>query len=315
MYIDKEIRFAFSKATNGNDEQGQIKLTEAIHQECPDLIESKEPTWAKFGFWSHVAFIGDYVVKAPKFKGYVYQKEFEEECLYLEKLKNIDLAPNVIHIGKNYNFCVMQRMPGILLTKSNIKIIPEHKERIVKTLIKFSHDLSKALPEKNYPKEKIIDKEFILSEVHDIEQEFTTPYFQKTLGEARYKEYTNLMKTMKQFYIQHEPVMCHADLKDDNIMVNKKDPGEVTGVIDFGDVRKCVSPETFFGLTSLGFEFQTLFQKYYSPHTTIKQIFNIPAASKALQKMWGLTQTPDNITDTQLSTADNLVAQCKIPSI
>lgn len=312
MPNNEPIRYAFSKAANNNGEPEQLELMKAVHQECPDLlIKGKEPTWAEYGFFGHVAFVGDYVIKSPKFKNTLSLHEFDEECAYLEKLKDIDLAPNVIHIGEHFNFCVMQRMPGELLAKVPDKKIKKHKERIIATLVKFSHDLAKALPIEDYPEEKTFDKEFILSETEEIQEQFTTPYFQKTLGEARYREYSNLMRVMEQFYTQNKPVMCHADLKDDNILVNPKDPGEITGVIDFGVISKCVSPEVFFGLRDLGVSFNSLFSKAYRPH---KSNFNVLDASKALSNMRFFTEFPDDLTNKDFAQTDDLVAQCKMPS-
>ncbi len=313
----ESLKYAFSKATDiHGDPKGKVLLLDALYQEMPELI-GLDFTWPIQGMVGHTAFIGDYVLKAPNADNLFITEnplsDFQKECEYLKKLEHISLVPNIVHIGEKFNICVMQRMPGVELQNIKVKKTQEQDEQIAASLAKFTYDVSVSLSIEKYPKTPFVEGD-ILDKITAVEKGLLSYDFIDVWGDFRHYNYTSTIKAFKEMYKKSKTIIFHNDLNAGNILVDPKNPGEVTGIIDFGLIKKCRLPEASEAIERLGENIHSLFNDAYRPYKSSNKEYDTLAMLKAFNEIVLAVKYPDMTTENELDRTDDLVEQAMMSS-
>ncbi len=309
----KRLAYAFTKEGELKEE---LDLIVAVRREFPELAKVQE-YWPTQGDYGHVAFLGDYVIKSPNPKEYSNINkavtEFKKEFAYQQKLSHLSLVPKIINISERFNICVMQKMPGVALEKTNhYNMKDDQIEKIAKTLAQFCSDISKALPAEDYPEEPIQDKDFeLIEKIRYIKNKLEETALKTFLGNERHKEYTALVNAMGELY-KEEPIMSHCDLSDSNILVNPNKIDEITGIIDFGRLYKCIAPEKHPSLNNLGINIREAFDRTFYKVRNNKNGYSISAMDTAFEYIYYTVSEPEVTSENLIKTTDALVIKSKM---
>ncbi len=235
--LNVQSKYAFTRIDNAYIKPASKRLfSYAVRRECPDLRNLKVSWPAAQGGYAHILFLEHAAVKTPK---HVYLGgfcdsflAFKNECNHLAKIDH-PLVPKIIHLGQIYNFLAMDRMPGVAVADVKHKMNEEQFFRVAQTLVNVKNCLKEQLPAKDYLYGDEHDK-FIPSDINNIRRIIKTEKSRLHWGEHRYKSYMQILQACEDIYTSADPSAYHGDLNLGNVLVNEKDYGEVTAVIDFG---------------------------------------------------------------------------------
>ncbi len=291
-YKNLEHMFAKSTTMSLAHEKEALKVIDIARSELPDLRGLKV-IWPEQGVFSHVAFIGDYVIKSPKENKCITSIKlttagFRQECEILKKLEQHPLVPNIIRLNKEFNFCVMQRMPGTPLKTTYGHRDWKQNKRIANTLAKFTHEMSEIIPAEQYSDNPLYDKDDaseILYKIKHTKRTLQKEKFKTILGHEKQTQCFQIIETLENICKNNKPIMFHNDFRGGNIIVNPKDFGEITGIIDFGRVGKTRLPELCPNTESLGINMNVLFSKAYYNHKSYKNDHDVVSILKAFNEI------------------------------